>query len=595
MSGGGRAVPGLEQATALARTWCETTELPAAIRPMLETDLMSGGAFVLLLARAQRSPATPDAGTTCLAALVEATFFLSFAQSCWVASDGAAAKDAILGLYARTLRAIAQTARKMRGSEREALARYMSTIHSHRGVCEAELARIELAMKGSRPPILDDPLVRLLSDMLANAGRLGAGDEEHPGDLLPERCTRFGAVLGKGWALLLGARLSVISDAHESFAAMTAEADTCVHAALDALELRDDVFLRAQLDAQRTALLSGRWDALVKLPARVPASPPVPLAPPADRLRGDRRAQAIADRLRAHLELGGSTIARDVAHAHRHPAGKLLRGCLTMRFSELLDGPSAATLDAAVAIEEIHRASLMVDDFIDESPTRHGRPTVASRHGGHVALSVARLLMGQALAIVFRHEHEGLYRTLERTLRKMVGGARAEPSGGALPSWGLYLRMIEGKTAALFACACAAGAIVGGATPRLQRYAAAVGRALGLGFQIVDDYLDYFGTDAFGKTVGADYAAGMATAPVLLLVGTAPVYRAWVQNTLAAHEPARLPELKALMLEHDVPGRIRDYVQQCVRSALGALEVFPAGGPRDDLAALIAATVERQA
>lgn len=80
-----------------------------------------------------------------------------------------------------------------------------------------------------------------------------------------------------------------------------------------------------------------------------------------------------------------------------------------------------------------------------------------------------------------------------------------------------YIRVIEAKTAALFAAACEIGPLLAGATPEVTRSLGEYGLNLGIAFQIADDALDYDANLALrGKAIGDDFREGKMTAPVIL-------------------------------------------------------------------------------
>src|SRR3546814_7105406 len=79
-----------------------------------------------------------------------------------------------------------------------------------------------------------------------------------------------------------------------------------------------------------------------------------------------------------------------------------------------------------------------------------------------------------------------------------------------------YLRVIERKTAVLFAAATRLGALLSGADPAMQARLHDYGLALGHAFQIADDVLDYSADEAaLGKHLGDDLAEGKATLPLI--------------------------------------------------------------------------------
>ena len=85
-----------------------------------------------------------------------------------------------------------------------------------------------------------------------------------------------------------------------------------------------------------------------------------------------------------------------------------------------------------------------------------------------------------------------------------------------------YLRVIEAKTAALFAAATEVAPVIA-ERPTIERDALReYGLKLGLAFQLVDDALDYGGMEsALGKSVGDDFREGKMTLPVIRSLETA--------------------------------------------------------------------------
>src|ERR1700676_64804 len=194
--------------------------------------------------------------------------------------------------------------------------------------------------------------------------------------------------------------------------------------------------------------------------------------------------------------------------------GKRLRPRILVAVSETegIMGPEA--LAAAAAVELLHNFSLVHDDIEDHDELRHGRPTMWTRHGipaaitagdAMCALSYMTLLeaspgpapaLGVAMTAALHRAHIELCRGQGADI-----GFETSPS----VSFDEYLRMIEGKTAALFAAACELGALTAGASAERAAAYGRMGRAYGLAFQVRDDVLGTWGTPAeTGKPAGAD-------------------------------------------------------------------------------------------
>jgi geranylgeranyl pyrophosphate synthase len=82
-----------------------------------------------------------------------------------------------------------------------------------------------------------------------------------------------------------------------------------------------------------------------------------------------------------------------------------------------------------------------------------------------------------------------------------------------------YLERIAGKTASLFSLATTSGAILSQAPEDSIEILRDYGFELGIAFQIVDDILDFVGTEEeMGKPIGSDLAQGTLTLPAMLLL-----------------------------------------------------------------------------
>src|SRR5690606_32422590 len=159
-----------------------------------------------------------------------------------------------------------------------------------------------------------------------------------------------------------------------------------------------------------------------------------------------------------------------------------------------------------------------------------------------------------------------------------------------------YLRVINDKTAILFAAACRTAALLAGAPAVLQNALHDYGLAVGLAFQLVDDALDYDGdSDALGKNVGDDLAEGKPTLPLIFTLrhGTAE-QRALIEQAIREGGRDRLDEIVAAVRGCGALDYTRDLARQQADRALACLEGIPASPYRDGLALVAQAAVDRQ-
>lgn len=104
--------------------------------------------------------------------------------------------------------------------------------------------------------------------------------------------------------------------------------------------------------------------------------------------------------------------------------------------------------------------------------------------------------------------------------------------------------MARGKTGALFAACFECGAAAAGAPPDLAAAARDHGEALGLLFQVQDDYLDLVGEK--GRPLGSDLAEGKLSFPVVWALEHAPpAARARLEAIVRTPRSATTPDLVA--------------------------------------------------
>jgi octaprenyl-diphosphate synthase len=181
-------------------------------------------------------------------------------------------------------------------------------------------------------------------------------------------------------------------------------------------------------------------------------------------------------------------------------------------------------VEAAVALELIHSATLLHDDIIDGGDTRRGRPSALRAFGLADTLVAGDFLFSRAFALCARFEAEVVRWAAEACVsltegEMMQGRFRHNPAVTVED----YLEIIERKTASLFAAGARTAAHLAGAPPRLVDAMAACGRHIGLAFQLSDDLLDVLGHPAVtGKPRGIDLRDGNPSLPIVLALERDP-------------------------------------------------------------------------
>ena len=198
--------------------------------------------------------------------------------------------------------------------------------------------------------------------------------------------------------------------------------------------------------------------------------------------------------------------------------GKRLRPMLLLLAAGALGhrGPDAHQL--AAVIEFIHTATLLHDDVVDESAQRRGRRTANAVWGNAPSVLVGDFLYSRSFQLMVELERPEVMRILADTTNEIAAGEVLQllHVRNADTDEAAYLRVIERKTAVLFAAATRLGALLAGADARTCDALHDYGLQLGFAFQVADDVLDYAAdAGALGKDVGDDLAEGKATLPLI--------------------------------------------------------------------------------
>ncbi len=321
--------------------------------------------------------------------------------------------------------------------------------------------------------------------------------------------------------------------------------------------------------------------------------------------------ERLAAALTADLEAVARLIRARMAseHAPRIPevtlhlveaGGKRLRPMLTLAAARLCgyEGPHHIAL--AATVEFIHTATLLHDDVVDESDRRRGRPTANLLWDNSSSVLVGDYLFARSFQLMVE---TGSLRVLDILANASATIAEGEvlqltAARDLATTEDTYLRIVRGKTAALFSAATEVGGVIAAAPERQVDALRVYGDALGIAFQIVDDLLDYGGeADVIGKNTGDDFRERKVTLPVIKAVALADANERafWVRCIeKGRQDEGDFAEARALMERHGALAATRDEALAWTARAKAALPLLPAGDLRDmldDLADYVVARI----
>jgi octaprenyl-diphosphate synthase len=259
--------------------------------------------------------------------------------------------------------------------------------------------------------------------------------------------------------------------------------------------------------------------------------------------------------------------------------GKQLRPALVALSAEAIGKVNDSHITVAVIIEMVHLATLVHDDVMDEAEVRRGRLTLGANWGNEIAVLFGDCLFAQALKLAASFPTPEICRAVAMATNTVCSGEilQTRQRRNFQFSQEEYFKVLEMKTAELFALSCDLGACLGGA-PAAQRTALReFGVALGTAYQVYDDCLDLFGSEAAaGKSLGTDLAKGKLTLPILRFWQRASAPdKVKLQQLIEQWTPGSLAPVLELLAKHDTLAESLEIIQQYLQQARGKLKALP--------------------
>ncbi|MGD9916768.1 MAG: polyprenyl synthetase family protein [Paenirhodobacter sp.] len=322
----------------------------------------------------------------------------------------------------------------------------------------------------------------------------------------------------------------------------------------------------------------------------------------------DRLAQALAADMEAVNALIQDRMRSE--HAPRIPeitahlveaGGKRLRPMLTLAAARVCgyEGPFHVYL--AATVEFIHTATLLHDDVVDESKQRRGRPTANLLWDNKSSVLVGDYLLARAFQLMTDTNNIRVLSILSNASAVISEGEVLQLTAAQdlRTDAETYLKVIRGKTAALFSAATEVGGVIAGAPEPAVRALFDYGDALGIAFQMADDLLDYGGaSEVIGKNTGDDFRERKLTLPVIKAVAAADATeRAFWSRVIEKGDQrdGDLEQALEIMRRHGTLEATRDEAlawSSKARTALLALPEHPLREMLSDLADYVVARVK---
>lgn len=304
----------------------------------------------------------------------------------------------------------------------------------------------------------------------------------------------------------------------------------------------------------------------------------------------------------AHALFTENTLLREVLQWATAKRGKQLRPTLVLLSAQLCNrggaGINDKTIQAAVALELMHTASLIHDDIIDNSDLRRGQESVWKHWDQKVAVLAGDYILSKAMSLI------GNLRNLQ--IMNIVLNLTSSLSSGELMQLNYTgeniflseeesMKITEMKTASLFSACAEVGAVSVGATMKQQTALREYGRHLGICFQLKDDAFDYSESEELGKPTMGDIRDGKLTLPLIISLQRATRTDKQHMHDLLLHSLSEddLQEIKSFVLRYDGLGYTHHKMQEHYNAGLECLSVFREGRLRSSMEELLRYAVVR--
>jgi heptaprenyl diphosphate synthase/octaprenyl-diphosphate synthase len=269
--------------------------------------------------------------------------------------------------------------------------------------------------------------------------------------------------------------------------------------------------------------------------------------------------------------------------------GKKVRPAVTLLTGTFHPGHDEALVTMATAVELLHIASLIHDDTVDKADTRRGRATISRLWGNDVAVLLGDYVFATSATFVCDTGNIRVVRRFSETIMELAKGELAERFSAH--DWHQtvddYNLRIYDKTASLFCTAAESGGVLSGAPEEECKALYRYGYNLGMAFQIMDDVLDFQGTEEeLGKPVGGDLLQGTLTLPALLYADRHPDETAVVRLRDGSRETDDLQALVDLIRGSAIIDEAIAVMNGYRDRALASLSKLPNTHERQSLEAL---------
>ncbi|MEW6286385.1 MAG: polyprenyl synthetase family protein [Chloroflexota bacterium] len=276
--------------------------------------------------------------------------------------------------------------------------------------------------------------------------------------------------------------------------------------------------------------------------------------------------------------------------------GKRIRPTLSLLVGNMLGAPEEKIVTLGASVELLHTATLVHDDLIDGALLRRGMPTLNARWSPAATVLTGDFLFARAAKLAAETDSLPIMKMFAETLAIIVNGELTQmfSARGVIERANYYDR-IYAKTASLFEMSALAAAMLATENESIRAAMRTFGYEVGMAFQIVDDILDFTGSQVtVGKPIGSDLLNGLVTLPAIYYAEEHPDDEDILSLPDGGWKDTdRVQRIVDNIRRNAAIEKAMEEARQAVRRALSALEDAPAVPEREALADLAKFIVDR--
>ncbi|MDG2341581.1 MAG: polyprenyl synthetase family protein [Cytophagales bacterium] len=239
---------------------------------------------------------------------------------------------------------------------------------------------------------------------------------------------------------------------------------------------------------------------------------------------------------------------------------KRVRPILSMMGYRLFNKKIEKIYKPSIAIEFFHNFTLIHDDIMDNASLRRGNDTVHNKWNKNIGILSGDLLMIFAFKMLEDIDNGNLKEILKRfndIAIKVCEGQQYDMNFESEKdiSESDYLNMIKLKTAVLIGFSLELGGLIANQKKEITNKLYRAGELMGIAFQLMDDHLDVFGSEKFGKKTGGDIVLNKKTYLMIKLLEEASEddlhdIKKWVKTKNKEEEKIKI--ITGLLKKYDI-------------------------------------------